>query len=183
MTPSSPRRMFDWSFWLVAGLTALSLAVVWRSEGAGVVREIFLEDLGLFVEIIPKVIAGTLIGELIRRIVPRETIVRWLGEGSGFRGLAIAAFVGFLFPAGPFTVFPLAAALLVAGADRGAAVAFVTGWLLIGLNRMLIWELPFFGLDVVALRAGVSWWMPLAAGWLARRIPVRIPPAGEDKPA
>lgn len=171
---TSPRRLFDWTFWLVLGLSSLSLWIVWQRDGAAVVRQIFTDDLWLLAEILPKVIAGTLIGELIRRLVPREVIVRWLGAGSGWRGLLIAAFVGFLFPAGPFTVFPLAASLLVAGADRGAAVAFITGWLLIGLNRMLIWELPFFGFDVVALRAAASWWMPVVAGWLARRVPSRL---------
>ncbi len=32
---------------------------------------------------------------------------------------------------------------MVSGADRGSAVAFVTGWLLLGVNRAVIWELPF----------------------------------------
>ena len=181
MQQASPRRLFDWSFWLIVVLTSVSLAVVWQRDGTAVVSHIFIDDLWLLIEIIPKVIAGTLIGELIRRLVPREVIVRWLGAGSGFRGLLIAAFVGFVFPAGPFTVFPLAAALLVIGADRGAAVAFVTAWLLIGLNRMLIWELPFFGADVVMLRAVLSCWMPLAAGWLARKIPVTIPADAPDR--
>jgi uncharacterized membrane protein YraQ (UPF0718 family) len=176
----SPRRLFDWSFWLIAALTALSLATVWSRDGLDIVRHIFIEDLWLFAEILPKVIAGTLIGELIRRLVPREVIVRWLGEGSGLSGLMIAAFIGFLFPAGPFTVFPLAAALLLIGADRGAAVAFVTGWLLIGLNRALIWELPFFGADIVGLRMLVSCWMPVAAGLLARWLPLEM--VGEPKP-
>lgn len=175
----SPRRLFDWSFWLIAVLTTLSLAIVWQRDGTEIVRHIFIDDLWLFAEILPKVIAGTLIGELVRRLVPREVIVRWLGEGSGLKGLMIAAFIGFLFPAGPFTVFPLAAALLISGADRGAAVAFVTGWLLIGLNRMLIWELPFFGADIVGLRMLVSCWMPVAAGLLARWLPLRL--AGEPR--
>jgi uncharacterized membrane protein YraQ (UPF0718 family) len=172
---TKPRALFDWSFWVIAGLTLASLLHVWGRDGAETVRRIFMDDLVLFAEIVPKVIAGTLIGEFIRRLVPREVIVRWLGEGSGLKGLSIAAFVGFLFPAGPFTVFPLAAALLIAGADRGAAVAFITGWLLIGLNRMLIWELPFMGGDLVALRVALCWWMPLAAGMLARWWPVRLP--------
>lgn len=170
----SPRRLFDWSFWLIAALTGLSLALVWRRDGVEVVRSIFIDDIWLFAEILPKVIAGTLIGELVRRLVPREVIVKWLGEGSGLRGLMIAAFIGFLFPAGPFTVFPLAASLLLIGADRGAAVAFVTGWLLIGLNRALIWELPFFGADLVGLRMLLSCWMPVAAGLLARWLPLGL---------
>jgi uncharacterized membrane protein YraQ (UPF0718 family) len=171
----SPRRLFDWSFWLIFGLTAVSLAFVWQRDGMLVVKQVFVEDLWLFAEILPKVVAGTLIGELIRRLVPREVIVHWLGAGSGLRGLAVAAFIGFLFPAGPFTVFPLAAGLLLAGADRGSTVAFITGWLLIGLNRALVWELPFLGPDVVGLRMAVSWWMPLLAGWLARQLPAGGP--------
>lgn len=177
---ASPRRLFDWSFWVIAALTAASLAVVWHHEGSAVVGEIFVKDLRLLAEILPKVIAGTLIGELIRRLVPREVIVRWLGAGSGLKGLIIAATVGLLFPAGPFTVFPLAAGLLLAGADRGAATAFVTGWLLIGANRILIWELPFLGADFIWLRLLVSFWMPVAAGWLARQVPLRF--VGERAP-
>jgi hypothetical protein len=179
----SPRRLFDWSFWVIAALTGVSLAYVWQRDGGAVVRDVFVEDTWLLLEIVPKVIAGNLIGELIRRLVPRAVIVRWLGAGSGLKGLLIAAFVGFLFPAGPFTVFPLAAGLLIAGADRGAAIAFVTAWLLIGINRMVIWELPFFGLDVVSLRAATSFWMPVAAGWLARAVPLSmtafLPPRAE----
>ena len=176
---TKPRALFDWSFWVIASLTLGSLLYVWSRDGTETVRSIITRDLVLFAEIVPKVIAGTFIGELIRRLVPREVIVRWLGEGSGLKGLALAAFIGFLFPAGPFTVFPLAAALLMAGADRGAAIAFVTGWLLIGLNRILIWELPFMGADLVALRVALCWWMPVAAGLLARWWPVRLAAAPE----
>jgi uncharacterized membrane protein YraQ (UPF0718 family) len=171
--PTSPRKLFDWSFWLVAALTAASIAIVLHRDGTEVARRILIDDLWLFAEILPKVIAGTLIGELIRRLVPREVIVRWLGAGSGLKGLAVAAAIGALFPAGPFTIFPLAAMLLLAGADRGAGIAFVTGWLLIGVNRILIWELPFFGADLILLRVGVSFWMPVVVGWIARKLPFR----------
>jgi uncharacterized membrane protein YraQ (UPF0718 family) len=171
LNQTSPRKLFDWSFWLVAGLTAVSVVVVLGRDGVATAKAILIDDLWLFAEILPKVIAGALIGELIRRLVPREVIVRWLGAGSGLKGLLVAAAVGALFPAGPFTVFPLAAMLLVAGADRGAAIAFVTGWLLLGLNRILIWELPFFGADLIMLRVAVSFWMPVFAGWAARQAP------------
>ncbi|HRE43280.1 MAG TPA: type III pantothenate kinase, partial [Terricaulis sp.] len=59
-----------------------------------------------------------MIGGLIRLLIARETIEKHIGEGSGLKGLAIAALIGTLFPAGPFTIFPLAAVLLVSGADR-----------------------------------------------------------------
>jgi uncharacterized membrane protein YraQ (UPF0718 family) len=165
---SRKRRTFDWAFGLVAALSAGSAAyVLWRDGGA-VARGILVEDIELFLTILPKVAAGCLIGALVRLLVPREMIVRWVGEGSGLKGLAIATAVGAIFPGGPFTIFPLAGAFLLSGADRGSAVAFVTGWLLLGVNRAIIWELPFFGTDVVMLRFLVSLPFPILAGLMAR---------------
>lgn len=171
-----PRPLFDWSFVAVTGLSATAVFYVWSREGIGVVREVFSDDLLLFAEILPKVLAGTLIGALIQILVPRALIVRWLGAGSGWAGLCIATLAGVLIPAGPFTVFPIAASLLLSGADRGTAVAFISGWLLLGLNRALIWEMPFFGTDIVMLRSGLSVWMPFAIGWAIRKLPARLAP-------
>ncbi|MCA3667061.1 MAG: permease, partial [Methylobacterium sp.] len=99
--------------------------------------------------------------------------------------LAIAALIGTLFPAGPFTIFPLAAVLMVSGADRGAALAFVSGWLLLGINRAVIWEMPFFGTDFVLFRFLVSLPMPVLLGLAARAAIfdhyVNRPPPGEGK--
>lgn len=178
-TPPSDRTsrpLFDWSFAVVAGMSGLALFHVWQRDGTDVVREVFAEDLLLFVEILPKVLAGTLIGALIQVLVPRSSIVRWLGAGSGWTGLFIATMAGVLIPAGPFTVFPIAASLLLAGADRGTAVAFISGWLLLGLNRALIWEMPFFGTDIVLMRSAFSLWMPFAVGWGVRHLPVKLKP-------
>lgn len=163
------RPVLDWAFGVIIVLSLAAALHVWRRDGMGVVREILLEDFVLFGEILPKVLAGTLIGALIQVLVPRETIVRWLGSGSGWTGLLIATCAGVLIPAGPFTVFPIAASLLLAGADRGTALAFISGWLLLGINRAIIWEMPFFGGDLVLLRSAFSLWMPFAIGWAARR--------------
>jgi uncharacterized membrane protein YraQ (UPF0718 family) len=178
---SRKRAVFDWSFALVAALSIGSAAYVFMRDGAEISRVILMEDMELLLAILPKVAAGCLIGALVRLLVPREFIVRWVGKGSGLKGLAIAAAVGAIFPGGPFTIFPLAGAFLLSGADRGSAVAFVTAWLLLGVNRMLIWELPFFGGDVVALRLLVSLPMPVLAGYLAR-IADRLIPEGTAQP-
>jgi uncharacterized membrane protein YraQ (UPF0718 family) len=169
------RPLFDWTFNLVAALSIGAAIVVWRNEGWAGVANVFHEDLILFATILPKVAAGCVIGAMVRLLVPREIIVRWVGEGSGLKGILIASAVGAIFPGGPFTIFPLAAGFLLSGADRGAAVAFITGWLVLGLNRAIIWELPFFGTDIVVFRHLISLPFPILAGLLARHAGRFIP--------
>ncbi len=174
------RKVIDWAFAVVAALSAVAAIHVWIRDGADVWFHILVEDLQLFATILPKVAAGCLIGALVRLLVPRELIVRWVGAGSGITGLAIASAVGAVFPGGPFTIFPLAGAFMLIGADRGAAVAFVNAWLLIGLNRAIIWEMPFFGPDFVLARALLSLPIPILTGLIARHID-RWLPAGKGE--
>lgn len=169
------RSAFDWPFGLVAALSLGSAAFVFWRDGLATARAILIEDIELFLVILPKVAAGCLIGALVRLLIPREMIVRWVGAGSGIRGLAVATSVGAIFPGGPFTIFPLAGAFMLSGADRGSAAAFVTGWLLLGVNRAIIWELPFFGTDVVVLRFLVSLPLPILAGVMVRAVDRLIP--------
>lgn len=165
---TSKRQVFDWPFGLVIVLSVGAAVLVLARDGIATAREVLVEDIWLFATILPKVAAGCLIGALVRILVPREVIVRWVGEGSGVVGLAIAAAMGSIFPGGPFTIFPLAGAFLLSGADRGAAIAFISGWLLLGLNRVIVWEMPFFGNDFVAWRLLITLPLPVVAGQFAR---------------
>lgn len=179
-------KSLDWGLILVAGLSFGSAATVVAREGLGVARDIITQDFGLYLSILPKVMLGCLIGSLIRLLIAREMIERFVGEGSGFLGLVIAGLIGMLFPAGPFTIFPLAVVLLASGADRGAAIAFVSAWLLVGINRAIIWEMPFFGHDFVLFRFLISLPMPVILGLLARlpvfdRLTPDVPREGEPR--
>ncbi|MCU0820680.1 MAG: permease [Beijerinckiaceae bacterium] len=183
--PKVQRKPLDWGFLVVATLSLGSMIWVTLRDGFTVSQHILAEDFWLFLTILPKVALGCLIGSLIRLMIARETIEKYIGAGSGVKGLAIAAIIGTLFPAGPFTIFPLAAVLMVSGADRGAAIAFVSGWLLLGINRAIIWEMPFFGTDFVLFRFLVSLPMPVLLGLAARATVfdayVNRPPPGEGK--
>jgi uncharacterized membrane protein YraQ (UPF0718 family) len=129
---------------------------------------ILLGDVTLFAAMLPKVLAGCLIGAFVTLLLPREMVARWVGHESGFLGLLIAAFFGFLLPGGPITIYPVAGAFLVMGADAGAVVAFIVSWTLIGYTRALVWELPFFGSDFVLWRIIEALPLPIIAGLLAR---------------
>ena len=168
-----PRRQspfYDWSTIALAAVVALCAAIVWRRDGLERVFDVILEDSRLFLNILPKVLAGTLIGAFLAVALPRDLVTRWVGAESGLSGLLVATFAGVLLPGGPFTVYPLAAAFLVAGADIGAVVAFATSWALLGLVRGVVWELPFFGIDFVVWRTLMAIPLPVVAGLLARAL-------------
>lgn len=135
---------------------------------------------GLLLLVIPQLGAGLLIGGLIQQLVHRDRVTKLLGSGSGARGLMLAAFAGMMTPGGPFTSFPIVYALWVAGADAGALVAYVAAWSLIGLYRLIIWDIPFLGFDVSLLRFFVSLPLPLLAGILARWL-VQVTPLRPDQ--
>lgn len=149
-------------------LASAAAATVYARDGREHFFTILLGDVTLFGEMLPKVLAGCLIGAFVTLLLPREMVARWVGHESGFMGLLVAAFFGFLLPGGPITIYPVAGAFLIMGADAGAVVAFIVSWTLIGYTRALVWELPFFGADFVIWRILAALPLPIIAGLLAR---------------
>lgn len=165
-----PRKAFDWSSATIAVAVGGSAAVVYWRDGAARFWEILFSDFSLFVDILPKVLAACLIAAFVAVLMPRQTVMRWVGAESGFLGILIATLAGVICPGGPITIFPIAAAFVAIGADTGAAIAFITSWTLLGYARILVWELPFFGIDFVIWRTLISIPLPIVAGLLARFI-------------
>lgn len=164
------RWPFDGSTTLIATLgLAAGIAVYWR-DGADKALAILTSDLLLFLEILPKVLAGCLIGGFVTYLVPREMVAKRVGGESGLLGLVIAGAAGVILPGGPYTIYPVAGAFLLAGADVGAAVTFVVSWTLLGYTRALVWEMPFFGADFVLWRILISLPLPILAGLMARYV-------------
>lgn len=169
--PSPPRRRhraFDWSTASIAVLALAAAVTVYVRDGQAHFLAILNDDLWLLADMLPKVVAGCLIAVFITYLMPRELVARWVGEESGFTGLAIAAVMGAILPGGPITIYPVAGAFLAMGADGGAVIAFLASWNLVGSTRALVWELPFFGAHFVFWRVLLSVPLPFLAGILAR---------------
>jgi uncharacterized membrane protein YraQ (UPF0718 family) len=66
------------------------------------------------------------------------------------------------------THFPIIATLFKMGVGIGPLVSYLTAWSLFGLQRIILWELPFLGGRVVAVRLIVSALFPLLAGVLSQ---------------
>ena len=176
--PGRKRKPIGWSTISIAVLVAVSAALVYRRDGAEGVWEILGHDLTLFGGILPRVLAGCLLGAFITEILPHEKVSRSLGPKSGLKGLLIGTAFGAILPGGPFTAYPVASALLAVGADFGATIAIVLSWTLIGYGRAVAWELPIMGTDFTIWRIVISLPLPILAGALGRFVYVRIYPKG-----
>jgi uncharacterized membrane protein YraQ (UPF0718 family) len=134
-----------------------------------------LENAGRTVlTIVPVFAAGLLVAGFVQQLVPRDRVRGWLGAASGLRGLLVAVGIGVITPGGPFTSFPLVVALAEAGADIGVLIAYLTSWSVLGLNRILVWEIPLIGWHFVALRVAASLPLAIIAGLAARAIHERL---------
>lgn len=160
-------------------LLALGSGAVYATQGAQGVETGVMNGLRLLVEILPIILAAVVIGGYFQALVPRERVAAMLGDGSGLKGLAIATAAGALTPGGPFASFPLVVALFEAGAGYGAAVAYLTAWTGISLQRAIVWEWPLLGPEITLVRNLVSIPLPIIAGLIARALAKRFL---EDKP-
>jgi len=164
------RKTFDWSAAVILLIVVAAATYVYWRDGAARFYEVMWHDLDLFADMLPKVLAGSLIAAFITILLPREAISRWVGAESGLKGILVSAFAGVILPGGPFTIFPIAGAFIAVGADVSAAITLITSWTLLGLNRVLVWEMPFFGVDFVGWRMLVALPLPILVGLTARAI-------------
>ena len=138
----SPKRSlaaeaFGPSFWVFAGLAGVAAWAVWELKGAVAVSDALSGDLDILLFLLPRMIGGMLLAGLVQAILPPDLVAEWVGEESGLRGIFIGAAVGALTPGGPMTSFPIVVAFYMSGADRGALVAYLTGWSLLGFQQRL----------------------------------------------
>jgi uncharacterized membrane protein YraQ (UPF0718 family) len=122
------------------------------------------EGIGLLVSVAPQLALGFLMAGLATVLIPQSAIAGLVGEGSGFQGLIIATGAGALTPGGPFLQFPLVAALMRNGASEGPVAAYLTAWSLLGMQRVLVWELPVLGPTFASVRWGASLVLPVLVG-------------------
>ncbi len=142
--------------------------------GMAAVEAVLIEDMTLLVNMMPRVVLALSVASLLWVVLPRDRMARLVGTESGLRGLIIAAVAGTITPGGPSSAYALLAILAAAKADRGALVAYITAWALLGFQRILIWDMPFMGAEFSMVRFVVSMPLPILAGLIARHIPIRF---------
>lgn len=149
----------------------LILAVIFGAIAFLKGRPIFLSGLNsgfkLFLEILPMLLFALILAGLIQALIPKEAINRWIGKGSGLKGIFIGCLAGSIIPGGPYTSFPIVAGLVKTGASIGTIVAFITAWSLWAITRLPI-EIGVVGLKITFIRLASTFIFPPLAGIIAQ---------------
>ena len=155
-------------FFIVLAVVSATLVLVLKGHGA--LGKAFWNAFTLMLTVAPMIVLGLLLGGIVKEIADPRKVAPLLGAQSGWRGLWLAAALGALTPSGPFAAFPIVYALFLAGADIGAVIAYLTAWSLMGIQRIIVWELPLLGPEFALVRVLVSLPLPILAAALARRL-------------
>lgn len=167
---AGPRSILDAQLLGLLALLAVLAGLAWWRGGGELVGRGLGSGVGLMGRFALLIGVSFLAAGLFEVLVPQDWIRGSLGPASGVRGVVLGTVAGAVTPAGPFVSMPLAAVLLRSGAAAGTVVAFVTGWGLLALHRLLAWEVPILGWRFALLRWGLCLLLPLAAGLAANAL-------------
>jgi uncharacterized membrane protein YraQ (UPF0718 family) len=152
---------------MLLAFAALALAgLAWWRGGPELALAGLVQGSTTLFSVVPLLIAAFLIAGLIQTLVTREMVTHWLGASAGWRGIALACLGGALIPGGPYVYYPVAAALLRAGAGLGVLVAFVTAKNLWSVTRLPL-EFALLGPRLTVVRLVATLILPPLLGFLA----------------
>jgi uncharacterized membrane protein YraQ (UPF0718 family) len=159
---------------VIIGLLAAAVSAYAFSQGTEVGLRGLKSSGSMFLSIIPNLLFGFLLAGMAQAIIPREAVSRFVGEGTGWRGILFGAGLGAVTPGGPFAQFPLIAALFQMGASPGPLAAYITSFSLFGVNRIIVYEWPLLGPKFTTIRVLCSLVMPVVVGQLVALIYRRL---------
>lgn len=157
----------DASVFVLWGIAAALGVLVWRKKGPEGVRA-GLKSAWQLAAVMLRIAPFALFAAMmLAQVIPNQIIASYIGEETGLQGMAIASIAGGFLPSGPFLSFPIALTLYHTGAGLPQLVAFITGWSVYALFRVMVWELPMMGPRFVMIRISASLILPMVSGILA----------------
>jgi len=154
----------------ILGLVILGLALLsWQKGGMSLVLQGLEGGGSLLIKEIPLLVAAFLTAGLLQALLKKDSIERWLGAESGWRGLALACLGGALIPGGPYAYYPIAGALLNSGAGVGVLIAFLTAKNLWSVSRLPM-EFALLGTKITITRYLITFLFPPLLGLVAEKL-------------
>jgi len=154
---------------IIMGAIAITLVLIGYFRGQGQYLTGLKTALGMTIEVLPLLIFAFIVAGMVQVLIPNEIISKWIGKGSGLRGIFIGTVAGGIMPGGPYVSLPIAGGLLKTGASVGTMVAFLTGWSLWAIGRLPM-DIGILGWKFTLVRLACTFFFPPIAGLLANSI-------------
>jgi uncharacterized membrane protein YraQ (UPF0718 family) len=162
--PKKGIRKMDISFLTLCILAVILIIIAYFMKGWDLPLSGLVQGGRMLWTVFPRLLLGFALAGMIQVMIPTEYIAKMIGEGSGVKGILIATVAGAFTPGGPFVNFPIVAALYKSGASIGPLAAYLAAWGIIGINRTLVYEIPFMGAHFAFARYLGSIVFPLIIG-------------------
>lgn len=159
----------QWTMVLLVLVAFLLAWATWRQGGVDAVLSGLERGGATLWSVALLLVAAFLTAGLTQVLVSREIIDRWLGAQSGWRGILLACLAGGLIPGGPYVYYPIAGALLQAGAGLGVLIAFVIAKNLWSITRLPM-EFALLGPRLTIIRYLLTLAVPPILGFLAEAL-------------
>lgn len=154
---------------IIMGAIAIALILIGYFRGQGQHITGLKAALSMTIEILPLLIFAFIVAGMMQTLIPNEIISKWIGEGSGLRGIFIGTVAGGIMPGGPYVSLPVAGGFLRTGASIGTMVAFLTGWSLWAIARLPM-DIGILGWKFTLVRLACTFFFPPIAGLLANAL-------------
>ncbi|GAH15944.1 unnamed protein product, partial [marine sediment metagenome] len=144
---------------IIMGAIAIALILIGYFRGQGQHITGLKAALSMTIEILPLLIFAFIVAGMMQTLIPNEIISKWIGEGSGLRGIFIGTVAGGIMPGGPYVSLPVAGGFLRTGASIGTIVAFLTGWSLWAIARLPM-DIGILGWKFTLVRLACTFFFP-----------------------
>ncbi len=119
----------------------------------------------MFLNILPALLTVLILVSVFLYVFPAQVLTVWLGQGSGWAGIASAALLGSISLIPGFIAFPLGAILVRSGVSYQVIAVFITTLMMVGILTLPL-EAKYFGWRVSILRNALSFAGALLVGLL-----------------
>jgi len=157
--------MFTVSLYVITGI----LLLISFSRDRSKTKTAMLKAWRSFEGILPQLLSIFIIIGLMLAVLSPAAITSLIGTESGWLGMLIASVIGSITLIPGFVAFPLAAALLSAGAGFKQIAVFVSTLMMVGVITLPL-EIKYFGWKAAAVRNllayGFSFVVAIVIGWI-----------------
>ena len=116
---------------------------------------------------LPRITMALGVASLLWVILDADKLKAAIQNRKGWVKLVYATILGAVTPGGPSSSFSILNLFLSSGLGYVVGITYITAWSMLGVQRILIWDIPLMGAEQAGFRFIASFWLPAFAGLLA----------------